>query len=60
MAVCDLDIAKLKDIFHQGDMLKADICRMCITEDVEELETMYEIAKQRLYSIYQINKQRFT
>jgi hypothetical protein len=45
---------------NESDMLKGNINRMCITDDIEEINRMYEVAKNRLRIIYQENVDRIS
>lgn len=40
------------------DMLKGNINRMCVTDDLSEMLDMYEYAQERIDKIYQYNKDR--
>ena len=40
------------------EMLKGNINRMCITDDVEELKTMFDFAVERLINIRNYNFKR--
>lgn len=42
----------------QLDMLKGNINRMCVTDDVDELNSMYGYAKKRLLIIMLTNVER--
>ncbi len=42
----------------QKDMLEGNINRMFITDDMDEMDVMYETAVQRLNAIYEGNKKR--
>lgn len=50
----------LQKIQIEEDMLKGNINRMCITDDLNELESMAEYAKKRIDKILQINYGRLT
>lgn len=41
------------------DMLKGNINRMCVADDLIELEAMYRYAKNRLDHIYSVNRALF-
>ena len=41
---------------NETDMLKGDINRMCVTDDLKELKLEYEHAKKRLDSIFEYRK----
>ena len=47
-----------KEIDNQIDMLKGNINRMCVTDDVDELNSMYDYAKKRLEIILLANVER--
>ena len=40
-------------------MLKGNINRMCVCDDIKELEDMYNFATKRLFRIYRINLDKF-
>ena len=40
------------------DMLRGNINRMCVTDDLSEMISMYEFAQKRLEKIYKHNKDR--
>lgn len=42
----------LINIRHEEDMLKGNINRMCVTDDVKELNDMYKSALNRIMNIY--------
>lgn len=42
----------------ESNMLNGNINRIFITDDLEELERMYNFAKMRIDTIYKINKLR--
>lgn len=46
---------ELQKIWNEEDMLKGNINRMCVTDDLEEFERMFEFAKKRILTIYTIN-----
>lgn len=46
---------EIDNIYGEVDMLKGNINRMCVTDDVEELNRMYLIANKRLSVIYTFN-----
>lgn len=46
---------ELQKIWNEEDMLKGNINRMCVTDDMEEFERMFEFAKKRILTIYTIN-----
>lgn len=46
---------ELQKIWNEEDMLKGNISRMCVTDDMEEFERMFEFAKKRILTIYTIN-----
>lgn len=39
-------------------MLRGNINRMCLTDDMKELECMYKWANDRLKMLYLLNKER--
>ena len=41
------------------DMLEGNIKRMCVTDDLVELEKMYKYAQKRLDHIYSVNRKLF-
>lgn len=45
----------LKEVFNECDMLKGNINRMCVTDDLEELLNVYTYAKCRLDSVFNAN-----
>lgn len=47
--------SQIKNIY---DMLQGNINRMCVTDDIDELETMYDFLKYRTKLIYELNKKR--
>ena len=46
---------ELQKIWNEEDMLKGNINRMCVTDDMEEFERMFEFAQKRILTIYTIN-----
>lgn len=50
---------ELNRIRHEEDMLKGNINRMCVADDIKELEDMYNWATKRLFRIYRINLDKF-
>ena len=50
---------ELNRIRNEEDMLKGNINRMCICDDIKELEDMYNWATKRLFRIYRINLDKF-
>ena len=51
---------ELKKINEQTDLLKGNINRMCVTDNLEELRTMDHWAKARIAQIVSINYCRLT
>ncbi len=51
---------ELKMIDEQADLLKGNINRMCVTDNLEELRTMDRWAKARINQIVSINYCRLT
>ena len=47
-----------KELDIQIDMLHGNINRMCVTNDVDELNSMYDYAKKRLVTILLANVER--
>ncbi len=47
-----------QEIINEADMLKGNINRMCVTDNIEELKRMYEVAKKRIDEIYLHNEKR--
>jgi hypothetical protein len=54
---CDLEIER-KNLMIECDMLQGNINRMMVTDDHEELLTMFAYAHKRLGDIYWQNKKR--
>ena len=50
----------LQKIQIEEDMLKGNINRMCVTDDLDELESMAEYAIDRIKKIWRINYERLT
>lgn len=50
---------ELNRIRDEEDMLKGNINRMCVCDDIKELEDMYSWATKRLFRIYRINLDKF-
>ena len=50
----------LQMIQIEEDMLKGNICRMCVTDDLEELNSMAIFAMKRIQKIFDINLARLT
>ncbi len=48
----------IKEVRIESDMLKGNIARMFLTDDVKELFEMYEIAKKRIERIYEYHHAR--
>ena len=49
------------EMYHETDMLRGNINRMCVTDDKDELDSMYQWALFRLKRIRAFNEQeRFT
>ncbi len=47
------------NIDNEKDMLNGNIVRMCLTNDIDELNAMKKVALQRIENIYELNYQRF-
>ena len=47
-------------IDEQIDLLKGNINRMCVTDDMMELQRMFDYARIRLNNIHSINFKRLT
>ena len=47
-----------KELDMQMDMIRGNLNRMCTSETKEELDSMYDFAKQRLDYIYELNTKR--
>ena len=50
---------ELQRIQIEEDMLKGNINRMCVTDDLKEMEAMRTWALSRVKRIYDINSERF-
>ena len=50
----------LNKIYHQEDMLKGNINRMCVTDNITELYRMAHFAYRRITAILEINEDRLT
>lgn len=48
----------LIDVHNEKDMLKGNISRMCVTDDIKELNDMYKYALNRVANIYAVNNIR--
>lgn len=48
-----------KKIQTEDDMLRGNICRMCVTKDEQELNIMCIHAIRRVLNILNINRKRF-
>ena len=48
-----------KELNNEIDMLKGNINRMCVTDDISELSKMYQIAQKRIDKIHSMNLDRF-
>lgn len=44
---------------YEVDMLKGNICRMCVTDDIKELYKQADFARQRILKIENLAKNRF-
>ena len=49
---------ELKTIHIEEDMLKGNLNRMCVTEELTELDTMTQHAKNRIENIRRMNYKR--
>lgn len=49
---------ELNKIYEAEDMLKGNINRMCVTDDLIEFARMYYFAKKRIDTIFEINFER--
>lgn len=47
-----------QELFNEIDMLKGNISRMCVTDNLIELYDMTIWAQKRIENIYDYNKQR--
>ena len=50
---------ELNMIQIEEDMLKGNINRMCVTDSLKELFSMYNFALKRISNIYNINLEKF-
>lgn len=50
---------ELQKIYIQEDLLKGNISRMCVTDSLKELFSMYDFALKRISTIYNINLEKF-
>ena len=50
---------ELQKIYIQEDLLKGNISRMCVTDSLKELFSMYDFALKRISNIYNINLEKF-
>ena len=50
---------ELNRIRNEEDMLKGNINRMCVTDSLKELFSMYDFALKRISNIYNINLEKF-
>ena len=50
---------ELQKIYIQEDLLKGNICGMCVTDSLKELFSMYDFALKRISEIYNINLEKF-
>ncbi len=50
---------ELNRIRNEEDMLKGNINRMCVTDSLKELFSMYDFALKRISKIYNINLEKF-
>lgn len=41
-----------QELMNQVDMLKGNINRICVSDDIEEIESMYKFALMRLEKIH--------
>ena len=48
-----------KELNNEIDMLKGNINRMCVTDDISELSKMYQVAQKRIDKIHSMNLDRF-
>lgn len=51
-------IESYNELTYEIDMLRGNINRICVTDNVEEIERMYKFAKLRLDEIYNYNLSR--
>ncbi len=51
-----MDNMKIKERNNETDLLTGNMNRMCVTDDLKELESMYDFTKKKLEIIYKINK----
>lgn len=54
-----LNQTQQKTLDIEIDMLKGNLCHMCVTKDRKELDDMYKYAKARIARIYVLNQQKF-
>lgn len=54
-----LNQTQQKTLDVEINMLKGNLCRMCVTKDRKELDDMYKYATQRISRIYVLNQQKF-
>ena len=52
------DMKMIDNIISEADMLKGNICRICVTDSGEELAEMYQWASRRLANLFLWNLQR--
>ena len=49
---------ELQRIQIEEDMLKGNINRMCVTDDIDELNSMVKYAMKRIQKIFDVNLER--
>lgn len=54
-----MKISNKNSMFVECDMLEGNINRMCVTDDLKELNSMFEFASRRLDAIFHYNLKRF-
>ena len=50
---------QINNIISEADMLKGNICRICVTDSEKELAEMYQWASRRLANLFMWNLERF-
>lgn len=49
---------KHRETMNEVDMLRGNINRMCVTDDLDELDRMLTVAMCRLSNLYTVNRER--
>lgn len=47
-----------KELYNETDMLQGNINRMCVTDDVKELISMFKVVSKRIDKIFELNYER--